>query len=320
MLTHTEDHPRLRGEKKGVKAKCEEWAGSSPLARGKVFAASTAIFAWGIIPACAGKSLRLLRDFCAFRDHPRLRGEKGGREGGPLRRLGSSPLARGKERILQNLREINRIIPACAGKREVSESVNARREDHPRLRGEKWDVFVGQYFTEGSSPLARGKVRVRPHFALSVGIIPACAGKSSGVSPCTCAGADHPRLRGEKSVLLSIHFPPHGSSPLARGKGVIYVAMSARAGIIPACAGKRDDRRGGGRIRQDHPRLRGEKALQYPAMIREPGSSPLARGKVRYVVQTYSRLRIIPACAGKSGPSSRYAGRFTDHPRLRGEK
>ena len=96
----SEDHPRLRGEKTYSGLASINGRGSSPLARGKVFAASTAIFAWGIIPACAGKSNAATWPGSPFRDHPRLRGEKFALASGFLRFSGSSPLARGKDHAL----------------------------------------------------------------------------------------------------------------------------------------------------------------------------------------------------------------------------
>ena len=72
----TWDHPRMRGEKKGVQVKRTDEQGSPPHARGKVNGRLLSAVALGITPACAGKSSK----FAAFtespRDHPRMRGEK----------------------------------------------------------------------------------------------------------------------------------------------------------------------------------------------------------------------------------------------------
>ena len=46
--------------------------------------------------------------------------------------------------------------------------------------------------------------------------------------------------------------------------------------------------------------MRGEKILQALQGAIQVGSSPHARGKVAYLVAVNPKLRIIPACAGKS--------------------
>ena len=50
---------------------------------------------------------------------------------------GSSPLARGKEAVLRPKVQRSRIIPACAGKRDLLQTLREIIWDHPRLRGEK---------------------------------------------------------------------------------------------------------------------------------------------------------------------------------------
>ena len=71
-----EDHPRVCGEKAQTAQQTETQKGSPPRMRGKgcMFCCSPAKV--GITPAYAGKSL-LCMDFCpAYRDHPRVCGEK----------------------------------------------------------------------------------------------------------------------------------------------------------------------------------------------------------------------------------------------------
>ena len=66
--------------------------------------------------------------------------------------------------------------------------------------------------------------------------------------------------------------------------------------------------------------MRGEKIGRSFPFAPCVGSPPLARGKARAVRVNKRRIRITPACAGKSFLF--YDIRFTpkDHPRLRGEK
>ena len=66
-------------------------------------------------------------------------------------------------------------------------------------------------------------------------------------------------------------------------------------GITPAYAGKRPSLRTG----MDHPRLRGEKYLEYGETVEEVGSPPLTRGKVDAERFVFHKIGITPAYAGK---------------------
>ena len=110
------DHPRVCGEKRKDFETANRKKGSPPRMRGKgcMFCCSPAKV--GITPAYAGKSL-LCMDFCpAYRDHPRVCGEKGGsfRSCAPGR--GSPPRMRGKGGVLSGRVGAQRITPAYAGK------------------------------------------------------------------------------------------------------------------------------------------------------------------------------------------------------------
>ncbi len=111
------DHPRLRGEKRHPLARHASVSGSSPLARGKVEIQPANLPAYRIIPACAGKRPALLTVHSIAEDHPRLRGEKFHLYSVVSDMPGSSPLARGKGRLVRDHALHNGIIPACAGKR-----------------------------------------------------------------------------------------------------------------------------------------------------------------------------------------------------------
>ena len=94
------------------------------------------------------------------------------------KRVGSSPHARGKGNVPARHRTQTRIIPACAGKSGCLCVVPFSIEDHPRMRGEKYDKQPFESMTSGSSPHARGKGEATPAIRLALRIIPACAGKS----------------------------------------------------------------------------------------------------------------------------------------------
>ena len=70
-------------------------------------------------------------------------------------------------------------------------------------------------------------------------ITPAWAGKrrlSDGTKWC---GRDHPRVGGEKTLLIKEADSVQGSPPRGRGKGMTFKQVMDRDGITPAWAGKR---------------------------------------------------------------------------------
>ena len=105
------------GEKGAVIDSRIAFPGSPPRVRGKALLPLPSSVAAGITPACAGKS----PPDCIIpffpRDHPRVCGEKILRR--RLRRTdrGSPPRVRGKASGHPRLPHLDRITPACAGKR-----------------------------------------------------------------------------------------------------------------------------------------------------------------------------------------------------------
>ena len=217
------DHPRLCGEKVRAVAGSPRRRGSPPLVRGKDINFLNGITETGITPACAGKRMVFFcsgtanRDhppacagksltFFAFwvktRDHPRLRGEKDFRPFCHYPGRGSPPLARGKGRRAVRLVRSAGITPACAGKSITFQTRRAALGDHPRLRGEKKKSATITDDDKGSPPLARGKGPLASSPPLVVRITPAYAGKSAALSVSKQRLTDHPRLRGEKWLVV----------------------------------------------------------------------------------------------------------------------
>ena len=172
--------------------------GSPPLARGKGSTRVLTPARTRITPACAGKRQSVRVNGRRIWDHPRLRGEKNLPTLHFLHILGSPPLARGKVKAQLYLDDAFGITPACAGKSRSLNLLSLFCRDHPRLRGEKLLPALHQVPTQGSPPLARGKVNVAVRFRSVIGITPACAGKSVIQVMIVAHGKDHPRLRGEK--------------------------------------------------------------------------------------------------------------------------
>ena len=201
--------------------------GSPPLARGKVTLFPDRHFRPGITPACAGKRCCRRIFLSACQDHPRLRGEKIQETRKENLRRGSPPLARGKGRRPHPCRPFGRITPACAGKRQNCKQLFWICRDHPRLRGEKVSKVKNNLLSQGSPPLARGKVENFYSDEFNERITPACAGKSSGFEEHRTGRWDHPRLRGEKSITYASFELIKGSPPLARGKGACRPSSAA---------------------------------------------------------------------------------------------
>ena len=174
------------------------------------------------------------------------------------RELGSPPLARGIPPRLQKLRINKGITPACAGNTGCLLSPQSYRRDHPRLRGEYANTNVSMMGETGSPPLARGIPKTGDAVDLKQGITPACAGNT--FIPLKLCGRteDHPRLRGEYRVELSIRLELTGSPPLARGILWLILLSCQQSRITPACAGNTSTFSGNIWLSRDHPRLRGE--------------------------------------------------------------
>ena len=129
----------------------------------------------------------------------------------------------------------------------------------------------------------------------------------------------HPRVCGENLQQSQGAVESVGSSPRVRGKRDHHRAHRRPRRLIPACAGKtcrvaRVPRRTGA-----HPRVCGENSVPGLARERGFGSSPRVRGKRVRAVADGGGARLIPACAGKTPPTSGTSGPRTAHPRVCGE-
>ena len=71
-----------------------------------------------------------------------------------------------------------RITPACAGKTPHALQKFSPFQDHPRVCGENLAVLTKLLFQLGSPPRVRGKRDYESKGNYTVGITPACAGKT----------------------------------------------------------------------------------------------------------------------------------------------
>ena len=70
----------------------------------------------------------------------------------------------------------------------------------------------------------------------------------------------------------------------------------------------------------DHPRMCGEKQTSIACRSSNRGSPPHVRGKVLRGERKPEKIRITPACAGKSLYFLATSAAIKDHPRMCGEK
>ena len=130
-----------------------------------------------------------------------------------------------------------RIIPARAGFTTIPESSSRPKRDHPRSRGVYDGVDGPATIRAGSSPLARGLLRIEDMGFVGRGIIPARAGFTGGGLQVGRGGRDHPRSRGVYPAPGASARTASGSSPLARGLPRGRRVAAPQRGIIPARAG-----------------------------------------------------------------------------------
>ena len=192
-------HPRVCGENSLAAQDTEPQWGSSPRVRGKPRFGARDEPAWGLIPACAGKTSGTAPVRAHGRAHPRVCGENATGAGGKGWVGGSSPRVRGKLRQVRRDRRRSRLIPACAGKTSPERACRTRTRAHPRVCGENPMRSACAAWPWGSSPRVRGKPSGHRHCHRSPGLIPACAGKTASWASPGRGTRAHPRVCGENS-------------------------------------------------------------------------------------------------------------------------
>ena len=256
----------------------------------------------------------------AYRDHPRVCGEKLRKTAVSVRELGSPPRMRGKVGARGIFRFGPGITPAYAGKSHATVRCAESCWDHPRVCGEKIPKNRFRSGKRGSPPRMRGKVLCFRQVRQSGGITPAYAGKRYTYLIQMLCDRDHPRVCGEKGFSAFLGNCCAGSPPRMRGKADLCIGSERQTGITPAYAGKRERT---GRLRRqakDHPRVCGEKVSSTSPMKCLKGSPPRMRGKVWDILQPLADWGITPAYAGKSCLRLFCGHVEQDHPRVCGEK
>ena len=150
----------------------------------------------------------------------------------------------------------------------------------------------------GSSPLARGTLRLESHRVPNLRLIPARAGNISLRGASQTPSSAHPRSRGEHRDVSGYTRIDSGSSPLARGTYSCAPHGCPSRRLIPARAGNIANVSDSFAKFPAHPRSRGEHDGFEAVASRVIGSSPLARGTSCSARGFRRYLRLIPARAG----------------------
>ena len=150
------DHPRMCGEHRTYAQCLSLTTGSSPHVRGALDPHILGVERIGIIPACAGSTVRNEAPLKSNRDHPRMCGEHSSSSLFNTSDGGSSPHVRGAQYSSDSIHLNTGIIPACAGSTTMMAISSAVDRDHPRMCGEHTGGPSGVYGSLGSSPHVRG--------------------------------------------------------------------------------------------------------------------------------------------------------------------
>ena len=150
----------------------------------------------------------------------------------------------------------------------------------------------------------RGKLGFRRCAFARRRLIPAYAGKTRLFPTVARFIRAHPRVCGENKRYARMKVFEAGSSPRVRGKRISMYPSIAATGLIPACAGKTSSWAWGAAPMTAHPRVCGENTSKLAANGVKGGSSPRVRGKLLIRSLDPGLYRLIPACAGKTRPSS----------------
>ena len=273
----------------------------------------------GNIPAYAGRTQERSLNAPYRQKHPRIRGENHR----DLRRgrffLETSPHTRGEPSAAVSVLDRPGNIPAYAGRTIYGEDVNLDAEKHPRIRGENHLARLQVRNHAETSPHTRGERCCCATQPDSPGNIPAYAGRTCFVRRSRRAFEKHPRIRGENLLLGDPEFGDLETSPHTRGELVWRIPTEDAHGNIPAYAGRTGCPKNPARLRQKHPRIRGEnvEALFGSASILE--TSPHTRGEPGNVLIPLKIAGNIPAYAGRTIGVKDSEVSYQKHPRIRGE-
>ena len=272
-----------------------------------------------ITPACAGKTVLPEHQRFVNGDHPRVCGKDFLDDGLTDWHIGSPPRVRERHGMYLAISIYGGITPACAGKTHQVSFGNISCEDHPRVCGKDVIKNPPMFNHPGSPPRVRERLGHASALCVTRGITPACAGKTLFQPLSVGTWGDHPRVCGKDlNVRLKLG-RPSGSPPRVRERRHIAILADAFSRITPACAGKTCSTLVSGFPSRDHPRVCGKDMSDTPGVTIPGGSPPRVRERRLDAVEKARRLRITPACAGKTQTVHVLSQKYPDHPRVCGK-
>ena len=130
------------------------------------------------------------------------------------------------------------ITPACAGRTRATVRAIPGGRDHPRVCGKNLLFYYRKRERLGSPPRVREELTDVHRGKDTVGITPACAGRTY-LTPVTAPYLqDHPRVCGKNLIHPWSRTLVRGSPPRVREEPATGKATRAERGITPACAGR----------------------------------------------------------------------------------
>ena len=149
-------------------------------------------------------------------------------------------------------------------------------------------------------------------------ITPAYAGTAIRLPGCGRVQRDHPRIRGNSYTASRMRPSSAGSPPHTREQQNTAEPSRKSCRITPAYAGTAISVSDINVISQDHPRIRGNSAMDTNTDRTCSGSPPHTREQLRAGPGTDLPDGITPAYAGTAWTSSLPDLQSEDHPRIRG--
>ena len=150
-------------------------------------------------------------------------------------------------------------------------------------------------------------------------ITPACAGKNLIDESTFIKTTHHPRVCGKKLTDGISGLTGSGSPLHVQEKHFEDAVKICIRRITPACAGKTVFLVQMMKHHQDHPRVCGKNYAKIYDAVDGTGSPPRVREKRYQYIGSSIRLRITPACAGKTIKEAPIRVFFWDHPRVCGK-
>ena len=200
------------------------------------FDASRSCYPPRIISACAERTWTRSNPRSPRRDHLRVCGADLCTVLVMAYGAGSSPRVRSGRWHHTVCPAHGRIISACAERTCLSGTATRGTRDHLRVCGADYRPSWTAMRHPGSSPRVRSGRRPVVGIFRGLGIISACAERTSSCAEGPRGVGDHLRVCGADDFKLSVAFDRLGSSPRVRSGLHDLLHSAGSAGIISACA------------------------------------------------------------------------------------